>query len=205
MAIIEDRLSTSVVAAPFIEPDGAERIDWLEDHERGPRYIADPTNGLLHQNWRLDYDNITGDFVLTPETFGLPHTVLSGISGVQQCTFTFDQNANPCVTYTRFDLAHMYWYDTESEQFITTQYPADVIHPSVTMDDKRQIHVDRNDILLFYTRDMGDGTYNFYHRKQRERYTVEHLLKENTPPRIKKFGMHQGLRVQLYLTFAEQI
>jgi hypothetical protein len=203
MSIIQNRASTEVVFDTFLTPDGNDRVYWTRDFERGPKAITDTSEGNLYQDWILEYNALTGEFVATPQTEGAPQVLLT-VLGVTQCTFTFDQNANPTLTYTLNEKGYLFWYDAEAEQYVTTEYP-DAITPVVTLDDKRQIHVDRNDILFFYTREVSSNVFNCYYRQQRDRFTVERIFGTDTPPRILKHGMHQGLRVQLRLTYTEQI
>lgn len=202
MSIIEDRLSTTSVPAEYLIPDNTPKIDWLIDYERGPLAINNTSEGNLYQNWRLDYEALTGNFVLTPETVGTPVVVLT-VMGVKQCTFTFDQNARPTLTYMIGTQGYHYWYDSLEESFVTTILEPSVNTPCVTLDDKRAIHVDRSDVLLLYTKNMGDGTYNFFYKQQRDRFTIERLLATNVPGFLKKFGMHQGLRVQFSFVYSE--
>jgi hypothetical protein len=204
MAIIEDRLSTTPVPDTYISPDGDYRPDWLYDFEQGPVALSDPSEGLLYQKWTMTYDNITGDLIATPETVGTPQTVIT-VPDVTQLSFSFDQNARISLTYTKNDIGHLYWYDSDEESFVTTVFDPHVICPVIYLDDHRRMEVDKSDLLLWYTWDNGDYTYDLYMAKQRERFIQRYLMMENVPPRIKKQGMHQGLRGQLTLTYAVQI
>lgn len=197
MAIIEDRLSTVPVTADWLPPDELDRI-WTEDYEAGPVAIGDPSLGQAYQVWHLTYNSGPGTFTVTPQTTGSPVDVLTGFTNVEQCTLAFDQNGNVTLGFTQAGVAKLYWYDTQQAQYVTDTL-TDFIYPSVCMDDKRTTQNTANDILLFYTKQQIDSTYDLFVRYQRDRYTIEHLLAEDIPPYVYKFGMHAGLRVQIGL------
>jgi len=194
MAIIEDRLSTTLVTNSYLYPDSKER-HINTDFENGPIAITDLSEGIQYQSWALTI--VSGNFTLTPETTGSPVIILSGQDSIR-CSFAFDKNGRPNIFWTDSgNLSHFYWYDTVAADFVITDYP-DVFSGMLSLDDKRVMESDVSDIILWYTRLVGPQ-YNLYHRKQRDRYGIEHLMKENTFPFIYKSGMHKGLRGQIVL------
>lgn len=198
MAIAEDRMSTTVVQSAWLAPD--ERTRTLdEDYEQGPIALNDPSAGLLYQPWGLTWDFASGDFTVTPETTGTPSVVHNAVA-VTQCSLAFDQNGHVNVAYTSNQQAYLYWYDTNVAGWVTTQLAIDVVTPTLTLDDKRSTQTNISDILLWYTRQQPDETYNLYKREQRERFLVEDLMAEGVPPYIYKCGLNYGLRVQLGLS-----
>jgi len=194
MAVTQNRLSTTLVPDDFIVPD--ERNRYLDfDYEMGPIALNDTSAGLKYQVWSLTWNGGTNNFTATPETVGSPVNVLN-VANVTQCTLAFDQNGHVNIAYTAAGVAKLYWYDTLVAAWVTTTL-TNAITPTVCLDDKRSTQLSANDILLFYTKLQVDGSYNLYHKVQRERFLNEYLYKTGVKPYIYKCGMHQGLRVQL--------
>ena len=205
MAIRQDRLSIQVVDAPYMPPEDEIRYSFVKDFEAGPRYVSDTSGGMEYQMWDLSYTdpNIT----LVPRDYGSPYFVLAA-AGCKQLSFCFDQNARPSVFYSTQTSSFHYWYDTDVAQFVTTEYP-DVVSGHLSLDDKRSTQIDSNDILLWYTKEdpVAPGVYYLYHRKQRERFLTEYVMREDpevamaVPPYIWKAGMHKALRGKVTLTY----
>lgn len=195
MAIPDDRFASEFVDGNILSPEDRVRPNLLVDYELGPAGLNDSSEGMDFQVWALSIDG--QDIVLTPETSGSPITALSGISGdIEEASFCFDQNARPAVAYVTDGSAYLYWYDSDAGEFVTDLYP-DVNSVLLSLDDKRQLQVGANDMLFWYTEEQLDGTFNLYHRKQRDRFTVEHLMQENTYPFLSRAGMHDGLRLKV--------
>ncbi len=195
MAIIEDRLSTTVVEDIYLDPDGRTRT-LNTDFEDGPIAVTDMSEGSQYQPWRLTFSS--GDFIVTPEITGSPVVILSGQDSIY-CSFTFDKNGRPSIFWKdSANLCYLYWYDSTVAMFVTTDY-FDVFHGMLSLDDKRVMESAASDVLLWYTRLVAGPQYNLYHKKQRDRYTIEHLMEEDISPYIYKAGMHEGLRGQLVL------
>ena len=198
MASAEDRMSTTVVERNWIPPD--ERTRTLNvDFEAGPIALNDTSAGLDYQAWSLAWNSGTGDLIVTPETTGLPVPVTNA-TGVTQCSMAFDQNGHISVAYTSNGLPYLYWYDTNVAGWVTDQLQTGATTPHLTLDDKRISQTNASDIILFYTVQQPDTSYNLYRRLQRERYITEKLYLTNIPPFIYKVGMHYGFRVQIGLS-----
>ena len=167
MASAEDRMSTSVVEATWIDPDDRNRaLD--EDYEAGPIYLNDPTAGLSYQPWHLTWDFATGNFTVTPETIGSP-VVVHNAAAVTQCSLAFDQNGRINIAYTANNQAYLYWYDTDAASWVTDALEFGVITPTLCLDDKRITQTNASDIIMWYTKQQPDETYTLYRRLQRER------------------------------------
>jgi hypothetical protein len=196
MAIPQDRLSTEVVDDAFIPPEQEDRLSFQHDVEGGPIAIGDTSEGMNYQAWNLTY--VGNDIILTPRTVGTPSTIIN-VAGAQQISFCFDQNARPSIVYIS-DSCYLYWYDSVVANFVTSEFTG-VTSAMLSLDDKRALQVGANDIIFWYTKEVTPGQYNLYHRKQRDRFLDEYLMKEDVFPYIWKAGMHQGLRGKLTLTY----
>ena len=201
MAIPQGRLSTEVVEHKFVPPD--ERTFYaLISYELGPVAVGDTSLGLLYQTWRVDWDGITGDVILTPETVGDPVIALM-VEGLLYITFTFDTSGRISFAYTTTTSSYLYWYDSSLGMTVTTDLGSNVVTPSISLDDKRTTQNTANDMILWYTKDTG-STWTLYQRLQRDRFSVEYematgLLGGN----LMNVGMAEGLRVQIGYTSRE--
>lgn len=198
MAIIQNRLSTDPVIAPYIPPAGIDHT-LNEDWEGGPIAVGNTAKGMNYQAWKLTFS--VDRFVITPQVSGSPVEYLIG-SDSKQCSFCFDQNARVSIAWVdTSDQGHLYWYNTDESQFVTTDFANPVWGLALTLDDKRARQTAANDILLFYTLPAaGEGHYILYHRRQRDRFTDIYILKDPVWPYIHKIGMNEGLRVQINLS-----
>jgi hypothetical protein len=195
MAILQDRLSIEPVPDTFVDPDGRTRATLNEDWEAGPKAPVDTSEGVKYQAWKLTFAG--GTFTITPEDFGSPVAVLEGQDSVQ-CCLAFDQNARPTLAWIdSLGVGYLYWYDTSIADFTITDWGS-VGSIALYLDDKRpiEIGIGASDILFWYTVYEVDH-WVLYHRKQRDRYTVPHEMKDPSLQYIFKSGMHKGLRGQL--------
>ena len=201
MAIPEDRMSTTVVAAAYLSPDDRFHTS-LQDYEKGPIALNDPSEGLSYQVWKLEWSPTTSEFIVTPETTGSPVTVIT-VANVIFCSLAFDNNGHVTISYMTSDnSAYLYWYDTLAAGWVTDTLDAGTTYPMLQLDDKRTTQTDSNDIMLWYTKQQPDTTWNLYKREQRERFLIEDLMLSDVYPYLFKVGMHKGLRTQITLRSA---
>lgn len=203
MAIIEDRLSSQVVDATYSFPEGELRSGFTHDWEGGPAALTDTSGGMNFQAWQLSYSD--PDITLTPQDVGSPSIVLSA-AGCKQISFTFDQNARPSIVYVTATSCYLYWYDTLASNYVTTEFPG-LVSAILSLDDKRYFQSSANDILFWYTKETSPTVYELYHRRQRDRFETEFVMREDAgtpmyvPPYLWKAGMHEGLRGKVTLTY----
>ena len=80
----------------------------------------------------------------------------------------------------------------------TKDLGAAVITPSIYLDDKRAAESAANDMLLWYTKAEGGGTYELFMLRQRDRFLTEYSMATGlSNRRIKNVGMSDVLRVQI--------
>lgn len=110
-----------------------------------------------------------------------------------EISFSFDANMQPTVAYVASGQAYLNWYDSIEATYVTTELADGVTTPRVSLDDKRFLGSNAyqvSDVILAYVR-AG----NLYYLQQRDRYTIERLLKTGVTPLI-KIGFSRGLRLQ---------
>lgn len=168
--ITEESLSTYSVPSQLIGSK-KHRIDNLKDYEDGGVSLNDASLGLLYQQWIMWVsDNI---IYLKSNISETPIIVYSGID-ITYITFTFDQNMNLIYLYKDSNIWNFVWFDSQTENTITTSFENNYHSFQLILDDKREGAESTNDVLLFYVRDGY-----FCYRQQRDRYDIEIVLSDN--------------------------
>lgn len=160
------------------------------DYELGGIDFKDTTQGLECCLWTSEYDGST----LTISTPDVSYVVITD-TGIDHHSFTFDQNMNPCVIFTKGISTYMYWYDPVIGKQTTTLMPVVMEDAQISLDDHRPYFSSNSDIILSYVRDG-----KLYYRVQRERYLQEHLLHEVTGNKLTQIGMSTNLRFRWRFT-----
>jgi hypothetical protein len=200
MAIPQGQLSNPVVQGSHLTPEGRP---WnpLVSYERGPIAIEDTSEGLLYQNWTMDYNLLTGDFIATPETEGAA-SIAHNVANVRNFTFTFDQAGRISIAYTDDVSTYLWWYDTAAAQTVTTDLGTTAIYPVIYLDDKRASQNSFNDMLLFYCRTEGGDpeTWELFMSLQRERFINQYTLATGLERgKLTQVGMTDELRIQFVI------
>lgn len=185
--------STLAVGGVYAPPDDLVTSP-AEDFEMGGIALSDPTQGHLVQTWRLFLDPADRRRVMI-EAPNHPASLVFTRDGILEVSFTFDQNMRPAVAYKTEFLMALRWYDTQVNQYITSEFEVGR-NPKMTLDDKRRSQQANSDMLFAYIRGTG-----LYYRQQRDRFTIERLLRANITPNLslKNIGMNLNWRVQAEL------
>ena len=188
----ENTLSTTPVPGNYVNPE-YQRSSYLVDHEMGGIAIGNSTAGMSYQQWTLSYTD-DAKLLLTPHTTGSP-TVLFTRPGISDLALAFDQNMRPAVAYRHNERLSLWWYDTVSAAYVTSNF-GEGLSPRLTLDNKRPTGDGTNDILFAY---IQGGKIKY--RQQRDRFNTERELSDHVYPntRIRAFGMTDKLRIQIEL------
>jgi hypothetical protein len=164
----------------------------LIDYELGGISLNNTSQGLEYQLWTFEaIDDII--YVSAPNTSGrIQLLVAAGL--VEGVAGTFDQNMNPFVAFSQAGQWHYWWFDTTVGHMVVSDLPTGVTSCKVCLDDRRKWEIVNSDILLFYTRND-----NLYHRRQRDRYTAEFLLRGSVGGTLVRVDMNGINRLQLKL------
>ncbi len=173
----------------FLEPAGVRTVP-LVDVELGGTALNDGVAGLYVQLWTVRYAR--PDVIVSAPTS--PDTVLFSREGITELGLAFDQNMSPFVAFVQEGAAKYWWFDTQAGGHVFSDLPVGSITPRCGMDDKRDVLLAGSDIILAYVR----GT-NLYYRLQRDRYTVEYLLKTAAGSSLVNIGMNTQHRFQFRL------
>ena len=190
MAFPLDKLSTTPQPGTFIG-GRANLISKKRDFEDGGIALTDASAGLLYQQWRC---RLIGTQVLLDAPNKSIPEILIDESGIEEISFSFDQNMRYCLAFMQNGIAKFRWFDATLERYDTIILPEGTITPRVSLDDKRASQLSKSDIILAYVRNN-----NLYFRKQRDRFLIEYLLKSNINYGLSKIGMSDIYRLQFEL------
>lgn len=185
------KLSTSPHRAPYLSPDNLDGFRRRVDYERAGLALHDTSKGLLYQTWRVAWDAITKNVILTNES-GFEQVMFTAIN-VTQLSVTFDRSMTPYFAYTESGSTWLRW-SLPSGVTEKMLIPG-ATQPRLTFDDKREESAIISDVTLVYLR----GT-SLCKRIQRERFLTEEVLAVDViGTRLGRVGMTTGNRVQIEL------
>ncbi|MES2704842.1 MAG: hypothetical protein V4649_19560 [Bacteroidota bacterium] len=121
---------------------------------------------------------------------GVTPVVLFTRPGIRELSLAFDQNMKPFVAFVQYSEAWYWWFDTVDATQKFTALPG-AVSPRCTLDDKRLIAQNTSDIILAYVK-----ANNLYMRYQRDRYTIEYLLKTAVDATLVTIGMATNNRIR---------
>lgn len=198
MAIPQGSLSSVLQESSIASPEDI-RIQARVSYESGPIDIEDTAEGLLYQTWILTWDYLTDDFTAVGMTSGGPGTIVLNVADVLTMNFTFDQAGRITIAYTTSTSSYLYWYDTDIASTTTTDLTALALGPVIQLDDKRNTQNTVNDMLLWYTKAEGGGTFELFMLRQRDRFLTEYSMATGIEDAffIHNIGMTAELRIQI--------
>lgn len=186
----EPLLIDDTVNTPFIYPR-SKHYPLSESWDNGGVALYDSSEDLLKYVWHAWTDGTT----ITVKRADLDaETVLITDTAITEIDLTFDQNMRPSIVYVANGVSKLYWYDSQQAAQVITEF-ADIKNPRVSLDDKRRFNIANSDIIFAYQRDDA-----LCCRIQRERYSVEHVLKSSiNGKRLVKIGMGVKNRFLFYV------
>lgn len=188
MALPENALASGgEIESVFLFPDSLEKFG-LTDYERSGIDIQNPSQGINSQIWTC---RVVGNNVYVQRE-GRESEFMFSRPNISEISFAFDQNMNPHFAYTVGEEVFLRWFDSVTQQFITTNFGTGR-NPKLTMDDKRDTSLQINDILFAY---MRGGI--LCYRQQRDRFSIERVLQSGLPSDIAldTIGMSSVLRIR---------
>lgn len=180
-------LSSIPVPADFLEPRDRP-YDPLVCAEFGGAALDTPTQSRIVRIWVAYYE--AGTIYVAPDD-GLDAPVaLVSDPDVETVSLAFDALMKPTLAYMTGGVAKLRWFDSTVNAIVTTTF-SDVDSCQVTTDDKRPSQIGKEDVIFAYTRNHA-----LCYRMQRERYTIEHVLKSHVPGTLQRVGMNEKNRLQ---------
>lgn len=193
--IPQHRLSSVNFLGYYYDPDSVDPSPVL-DYEMGGIDLNDPSQGLQVQVWkaRLNYSptSYIGGVYLSAPT--VEEFLFFNQRGLTEVSLAFDQNMQPFISFMQNGQAKYYWWDPTIPGYTVASLPVGAISPKCCLDDKRKIETGTSDIILTY---VNAG--NLYYREQRDRFTVEYLLKSGVVGEVLKVGMTKINRLMFTL------
>lgn len=186
----DKKLSQIPIFGEYFIPDTHTPPNPTIDFERGGVDIQNPSQGLMVKDWAV---YIQGNDVMIAADDRPPVIWFTRAGVLTEVSLAFDQNMRPAVAFVEDGVAWLNWYDTAVANYVFTQLPG-AVTPRVCLDDKRPLQTGTSDIILAYIKDN-----NLYFRAQRDRFSVEYLLRETVNATLEKLGMTNKLRVQFKL------
>ena len=184
-------LSSAPVSSSWVHPYGIRNGNFY-DYERGGIALNDPSLGLDLQIWIARYDP-AGQNIWVQSDGGIRTTVLSGLTGVERISLTFDQLMNPTICYVQQGVTKLYFYDGAVQSMVTSSFP-NAIYGIARLDDRRSQFAGQSDIILTTI----EGGYVGY-RLQRDRYLTFYPLEQTQERVIRQAGMNRNWRFQIQL------
>lgn len=186
----DNALSDPVPAGVIFPPDDRP-FSPRQDFDLGGVAHQDPSQGLMVKVWKAWIDSAFRIWV-QPEDQSQPAIFVATAPNAVYISLAFDRNARMTVAWRQGSTVYLYWFDTVTNQFITSMFPG-ARSPRLTHDDKRPEAALSSDVLLFYIQNDV-----LYVRNQRDRYTVAHEL--GPVPRnanLTRVGMASNLRLAI--------
>lgn len=164
----------------------------IVDYERGGIALNDTSQGLRVKNWKAWLDDKKVMVQGEGDAFS---TELFEENQITELALAFDQNMRWSIGYVAAGVLKLRWYDSNVNARVVTVF-TEARNPKMALDDKRPLADQTSDMILAYIR--GN---ELYYRQQRDRFTVERMLKDELFPgtRLKNIGLSRALRMQFEL------
>lgn len=181
--------SAKVIRAAYVEKQNRRSVP-LVDYEAGGATL----NASQGSRYAYMWEAVSDGTQVTVERQDLragPTVILSGLTGVTQIAIAFDASMRAHVAYVDANGAHLYYWNSLESKMDTMDLPG-AMTPRLCTDQKRQVFVGTDDVVLGYLRDGA-----LYCRYQRDRFTVERKI-EDVPDAVglTTIGMNNANRLQ---------
>lgn len=164
----------------------------IVDYERGGIALNNTSQGLRAKNWKAWLDD---QKVMVQGEGDAFSTQLFEENQITELALAFDQNMRWSIGYVAAGILKLRWYDSNVNAYVISTF-AEARNPKMALDDKRPLADQTSDIIFAYIR--GNS---LYYRQQRDRFTIERLLKDELFPgtKLKNIGLNKNLRMQFEL------
>lgn len=196
MALPHNQLSSTPVPSPFSGAKGLTASPFI-DYEDGGVAINDASRGLLYQRWRAA---LVDNRYVYIEAANTPQFLFLYLPGTTEISLSFDSNMQPVLAFVQGGEVKLYWYDSVSAGYVTTNFGSTYKSPRVALDDHRYVASNGfqlSDVIFAYVR-----ANNLYYRQQRDRYLTERLLHSGLrdDQTLLKIGLNRKLRFQFMVS-----
>lgn len=191
--IPENKLSSELVFSDWLIDKPDDDFKPLSGFTLGGDDLYSNTTNLGTHLWKYWYEN--NKIIVQREDDESKRYELFEMHDVSELSVTFNQSMSPEFVYVHRDDVFLGWFDTADQEFKTTQLDQSYKSPKIILDfpDK---YSKESDVVLVYTNNYRQLCVRY----QRERYTREHILKNNIKPHILiRVGLNVGNRLQFVL------
>jgi len=197
MALPENSVMVPRTYAPYIDVT-YEVLPFSKEISRGGVALNNPSQGLNTQDWTVNWNPESGNFVVTSES-GIIQTIPTIALDISSFSFCFDSNMQPALVYQNSAGTFLYFFDSALPGFSLLSLDPMARSVKLYHDDKRKLQVNAGvtDALLFYLIDD-----KLFMRRQRDRYATEIQLATlaSRTCSIRRVGMTSDYRIQFELT-----
>jgi len=155
---------------------------------KGGSIINDSTS-VFNNTWIYTYEE--NNVKVRNLTTMLPAITLVTIEDVKQVSAAFNQNMQAQYCYIVEDELYLYWFDSLINNYTTSNISSDITSCYILLDETRDNLIDTSNNLLYYIKNN-----NLYLRKQKERFTIEHLAYANLPSKSKIYNIQKTIDTQ---------
>lgn len=189
--IPDNRLSTELMLADWLIDKPDAEFTRTEGYEYGPLDLFNTQSELNAVLWKYMYRD--DDVLMLKEGHDL-EIKIDTVVGATDLSVCFNQSAQPVIAYMASGLTFLKWFDTNIQEYVVTELGAGLSSPRVLLDikDKKS---SQSDVILFYFR----NNQTLCARYQRDRYSIEYVLKSTSPHRILRVGMNKINRIQFLI------
>lgn len=186
-----NKLSSEVMFSEWVIDMPDEAFTNNSGFEQGGEAININTDDLNSRLWRYFYEDgkVKINRVDTSDVIALEE-----LPGLTQLSLTFNQSLVPVFTYVQNGTTFLKWFDTSDQTYKTTNFGSTFRSPKVVLDIKDKLST-VSDVLFFY---MKNNT-QLCVRYQRDRFSIEYVLKEMPAHVILRVGMNKLNRVQFLM------
>ena len=189
--IPDNRLSTELMLSDWLIQKPDTEFTRTEGYEYGPSTLYDTNSELNVALWKYFYSNNTvymakdgtGDIIQ-----------IDTVIGATDLSVCFNQSAQPIIAYMTNGITYLKWFDTNTQEYVVTDLGQGLSSPRVLLDikDKKS---SQSDVILFYFR----NNQTLCARYQRDRFSIEYVLKSTSPHKILRVGMNKINRIQFLI------
>lgn len=186
-----DKLSSEVMFSDWIINLPDEAFTSNSGFELGGEAININTDDLNSRLWRYFYED---NKVKINRTDTDEIITLEELPGLTQLSLTFNQSLVPVFTYIQNGTTFLKWFDTSDQTYKTTNFGTTFRSPKVVLDIKDKLST-VSDVLFLY---MKNNT-ELCVRYQRDRFSIEYVLKTMPAHVILRVGMNKLNRIQFLM------
>ena len=189
--IPDNRLSSELMLADWLIEKPDSEFTRTEGYEYGPSALYDTNSELTAALWKYTYRD---NQVFMKKDGTDTEIAIDTVMNATDIAVCFNQSSQPVIAYMAGGITYLKWFDTNIQEYVVTELGPGLSSPRIILDikDKKS---SQSDVVLFYFR----NNQTLCARYQRDRYSIEYVLKSTSPHKILRVGMNKINRVQFLI------